>query len=239
MQPIPRATASLRREVLTALGVALVLGAAADALVLHRATTSPRHVPPAMDTLRGCLVAAALYGCARRWPRVRHAATLALLATAPLLPAWNAGTLHWFGETLVGGWGDGVWNLTAPQLYVGELRAVGVHVAPAELRFAACVGVALAAVLFARATAALLVRPTARSATLAVLLAVPAAMTLHGCVTHFTRAPFARWWTAYPVVARMPASRVPTGPDPAVATAAPCVSMTPSLCANRMTDHYD
>lgn len=236
MEPIPRATASLRREVLTALAVALTLGAAADALALHRATASLRHSPPAMDTLRGCLVAAALYACARRWPRLRGAATLALLATAPLLPAWNAGTLHWLGETLVGGWGDGVWNLTAPQLYVGELRAVGVHVAPAELRFAACVAVALAAVLFARTTAALLARPATRSATLLVLLAIPAALTAQGAITHVTRAPFSRWWTAYPVVARVPAWRGPTAPDPA--RTEPCLLLTHWLCASRLTDHH-
>jgi hypothetical protein len=81
-----------------------------------------------MDTLRGCLAVAALYGCALRWPRLRGAATLALLSTAPLLPAWNPGTLHWLGETLVGGWGDAYWILTAPQLYGGE-RAGVVHIA--------------------------------------------------------------------------------------------------------------
>ncbi len=107
------------------------------------------------------------------------------------------------------------------------------------MAFAACVGVTLAAVLFARGAAALLARPAARKATLAVLLAIPAAAALRGIAAHLTRASFARWWTAYPVTARVSVARVPAIVRPSLRAMEgpeePWVALTPSLRANRVS----
>lgn len=229
---------NLRSELWTAAGVALALGAAIDALDLQLIRHAFTRESAAIDTLRGCLVVASLYACARRWPRVRGAVTLTLLAVAPLLPAWNSNTLHWLGATLVGGWGDASWELTAPELLLGE-RAVEVYSAATDVAFAACVSVALAAVIVARGIAALLARPAARNATLAALMAIPLLATTGGAVAQLTRAPFAHWWTAYPVAVRASASRVPhviRSLNPAMREeAAPCLRLTPSLCASRVS----